>query len=139
MLLFKTEPGVIRRIVLEENRYVIPRRDGHVLFGSTLEEVGFDKSTTESARNELHALAIKRFPALENYPVVKHWAGLRPGSPSGIPYIATHPSLEGLYINAGHFRNGVVLGPASARLMTNIVAGTIPIVPQEPYSLEASR
>jgi glycine oxidase len=139
MLLFKTEPGLIKRIVLEENRYVIPRRDGHVLFGSTLEEAGFDKSTTQAARNELHALATERFPALRNYPVVKHWAGLRPASPGGIPYIGAHPSFEGLYINAGHFRNGVVLGPASARLMANIVAGASTIVPPEPYSLGAFR
>lgn len=139
MLLFKTEPGVIKRIVLEENRYVIPRQDGYVLFGSTLEEAGFDKSTTEAARSELHTLAVKRFPILENYPVVKQWAGLRPGSPSGIPYIAAHPFLEGLYINAGHFRNGVVLGPASAKLMANIVTGANPILPHDPYSLEALR
>lgn len=139
MLLFKTEPGVIRRIVLEENRYVIPRRDGHVLFGSTLEETGFDKSTTETARNELYALATERFPILRNYPLVKQWAGLRPGSPGGIPYITAHPSFKGLYINSGHFRNGVVLGPASARLMANIVTGTLPIVPYEPYSLGAFR
>jgi glycine oxidase len=139
MLLFKTAPGLIKRIVLEENRYVIPRQDGHVLFGSTLEEAGFDKSTTEAARKELHQLATERFPALQNYPVVKHWAGLRPGSPSGIPYIAAHPFLEGLYINTGHFRNGVVLGPASAKLMANLVTGTNPILPQEPYSLEALR
>jgi glycine oxidase len=139
MLLFKTKPGVIRRIVLEENRYVIPRKDGFVLFGSTLEEAGFNKTTTEAARNELYTLATKRFPALKNYPLVKQWAGLRPGSPAGVPYIAAHPNLKGLYINAGHFRNGVVLGPASARLTADIVTGANPILPIEPYSMDAAR
>jgi glycine oxidase len=139
MLLFKTEPGAIRRIVLEANRYVIPRRDGYTLFGSTLEESGFDKSTTPAARLELTTLAIKRFPILQHRPVVKQWAGLRPGSPAGIPYIAPHPELKGLYINAGHFRNGVVLGLASARLMADIVTGSHPIVAPEPYTLTAAR
>jgi glycine oxidase len=139
MLLFKAEPCTIRRIVLEDNRYVIPRRDGHVLFGSTLEETGFDKSTTESARDELYALATHRFPVLRYCPVVKHWAGLRPGSPSGIPYITAHTHFEGLYINAGHFRNGVVLGPASARLLADILTESPPIIPPAPYSLDALR
>ena len=139
MLLFKTKPGFIRRIVLEKNRYAIPRKDGHVLFGSTLEEAGFDKTTTDAAGKELYALATARFPALKKYPVVKQWAGLRPGSPAGVPYIAAHPDLKGLYINAGHFRNGVVLGPASARLMADIVTSAEPILPIGPYTLDALR
>ena len=139
MLLFKAAPGVIRRIVLQDNRYVIPRRDGHILFGSTLEETGFDQTTTDAARLELHTIATERFPILKNYPLVKQWAGLRPGSPAGIPFIASHPDAKGLYINAGHFRNGVVLGPASARLMVDIVTGNAPILPLEPYTLNAPR
>ncbi|MGD8589127.1 MAG: glycine oxidase ThiO [Chromatiales bacterium] len=139
MILFKAIPDAISRILLQENRYIIPRRDGHILFGSTLEETGFDQTTTEEARQELYALATERFPILKNYPLVKQWAGLRPGSPAGIPYITAHPNLKGLYINAGHFRNGVVLGPASARLMVDIVTGNPPILPAEPYAMNASR
>jgi glycine oxidase len=139
MILFKAIPEVIRRIVLQENRYIIPRRDGHILFGSTLEETGFDQSTTETARQELYTLATERFPILKNYPLVKQWAGLRPGAPAGIPYITAHPSLKGLYINAGHYRNGVVLGPASARLMVDIVTGNPAILPVEPYAMDARR
>ena len=117
MILFKTNPHTISRIALDEDRYIIPRKDGHVLFGSTLEHTGFEKVTTAEAMNELKKIAIERYPALKNCPIVKHWAGLRPGSPQGIPYIGAHPDIEGLYVNAGHYRNGVVLGPASARLM----------------------
>ena len=139
MVLFHTEPGVISRMVLEENRYIIPRRDGRVLFGSTLEERGFDKTTTEAARKELLGIVLERFPVLEKYPVEKHWAGLRPGSPAGIPYITVHPEIENLYINAGHFRNGVVLGPASAALLADLVLGRTPIVPPDAYNLTAQR
>ncbi len=139
MLLFRTRPGTIRRMVLEENRYTVPRKDGRVLFGSTIEEAGFDKSTTEEAREELHRIAVSRFPVLEKYPVEKHWAGLRPGSPGGIPYIGPHPEHENLFINAGHYRNGVVLGPASARLVADLVLEREPIVDPAPYALEATR
>lgn len=139
MLLFKTEPGVIRRMVLEHNRYIIPRRDGRVLFGSTLEESGFDKQTTAEGRDELFKLATHRFPVLKDYPLELQWAGLRPGSPGGVPYIAEHPKITGLFINAGHFRNGVVLGPASARLCADLILQRTPIIPPEPYSLNAKR
>ncbi len=139
MLLFNTKPGLIKRIVLEGNRYIIPRKDGRVLFGSTMEDVGFKKKTTQEARDELYNIATERFPVLKEYPIEKHWAGLRPGSPTGIPYICSHPELAGLYINAGHFRNGVVLGPASARLCADLVTGREPSLPAAPYRLNAPR
>lgn len=139
MLLFHGRPDAVRRIVLEQNRYLIPRRDGRVLFGSTLEQVGFDKSTTAAAREELYQLAVSRFPVLRNFPIERQWAGLRPGSPGGVPYIARHPRFANLYVNAGHFRNGIVLAPASARLLADLLLGRAPVVDPRPYALEAAR
>jgi len=135
MVLFKAEPDVVKHIYLYKDRYVIPRRDGHVLMGSTLEDAGFDKTTTDEANKELVHLARQMVPGLEDYPVVKHWAGLRPGSPDGIPYITEHPEYKGLYFNAGHYRNGVVLGYASARLLADIMLERSPIVDPLPYGL----
>jgi glycine oxidase len=139
MILFRAEPGAVRTIHLAEDRYAIPRRDGRVLFGSTLEETGFDKATTAAARGELWRIATTRFPALREVEVERHWAGLRPHSPSGIPYIARHPTIPNLFVNAGHFRNGIVLGPASARLMADLVLGREPIWNPLPYRLDAPR
>lgn len=139
MLLFKTEPGTITRIGLDLNRYIIPRRDGHVLYGSTMEDVGFDKSTTDEVREELHALVIDRYPILADAPLVKHWAGLRPGSPAGVPYIGNHPEIENLFINAGQYRNGIVLGAASARLLADLATGRSPIIDPSPYTWTAAR
>lgn len=139
MLLFKTPPETISRIVLEDQRYIIPRRDGHVLFGASMEEVGFDKTPTDSMREELLALIHERFPVMRRYPLVKHWAGLRPGSPAGVPYISQHPEVTGLYINAGQFRNGVVLAPASARLAADLILGRPPILTPAPYGWQAPR
>ena len=123
MILFKAEPDDIHRIVLEEDRYVIPRKDGRVVFGSTLENVGFEKHTTDTACKELHELALERFPVLKDKPIEHHWAGLRPGTPDGVPVISQHPELENLFINAGHFRNGVVLAPGSCKLMAELILG----------------
>ena len=139
MILFKTEPGTISRITLEGDRYIIPRRDGRVLFGSTLEQTEFVKETTTAAKEELYEIATTRFPVLKDFPVEHHWAGLRPSSPAGIPYIGSVPEVDGLYVNTGHFRNGVVLGPASCRLVTNLILDNDPIIPPEPYKLDASR
>ena len=121
MLLFRTPVGTVQHIVLSRDRYVIPRQDGRVLVGSTLEFEGFDKHTTEAAHQELYREASGIIPALAQYDIEHHWAGLRPGSEDSIPYIYADPDLPGLYINTGHFRNGIVLGPASARLMADLM------------------
>ena len=139
MILFEAQPGLVSRIVLANNHYVIPRRDGHVLVGSTIEDDGFKKITTLTALEDLKYLAFSVIPRLADYTVVHQWAGLRPGSPSGIPYIGQHPEVEGLFINAGHFRNGIVLGLASARLLTDLVVKRIPIIDPQPYHLNAPR
>ncbi len=135
MLLYRGAPNTLERIILSQERYVIPRRDGRVLVGSTLEEVGFDKSTTEEARAELEAAAARIVPALAAMEVEHHWSGLRPGSPDGIPYIGAVPQLPGLFVNTGHFRNGVVLGPASVRLLADLVTGASPILDPEAYAI----
>ena len=136
MILFRGVPGQVRRIVLDQGRYVIPRRDGRILVGSTLEYVGFDKSTTDTALAELRTAALRLVPALADCELEHHWAGLRPGSPDGIPCIARHPALTNLYINAGHYRNGVVLGPASARLLADLLLDRPPILDPAAFSPE---
>lgn len=135
MLLYRAAPGMIRRIVMRDGHYVIPRRDGHVLVGSTVEHVGFDKSGTDAARRMLAQAAETLIPALGGYGIERHWAGLRPGSATGVPLIGPAPGIDGLYVNTGHYRNGVVLGPASARLMADLVLQRECIVDPGPYAL----
>ncbi len=139
MILFRGPPGTVRTVHLAEDRYAIPRRDGRVLFGSTLEETGYDKATTAQAREELWRIATARFPALAACPVEAHWAGLRPGSPDGVPYVGRHPAVANLFVNAGHFRNGIVLGPASAVLLADLALGRTPSLDPAPYALDAPR
>jgi glycine oxidase len=139
MILFYGKPGQINHITLHRERYLIPRRDGRLLFGSTLEHTGFVKTTTAEVREALYRAAFEMFPILKRTPIEDHWAGLRPGSPSGIPFIGAHPSVKGLFINAGHFRNGLVTGPASARLAADLVLGRDPTLDPAPYAIGAPR
>jgi len=136
MILFKTEPDKIKRITLSQDRYVIPRRDGRVLVGSTLEHTGFEKTVTATAREELMNEACRIIPSLKDAEVEHHWAGLRPGSKNGIPYICAVQDLEGLFLNTGHFRNGVVLGPASARLASDLILNRQTILEPSAYELD---
>ena len=133
MLLFDAEPDTLNTMVLDGDRYLIPRRDGKILAGSTVEHDEFNKTTTTEAKDRLNAFAVNLMPALKNYPLIKHWAGLRPGTEHGVPYIDRHPEISNLHINAGHFRNGLVMGPASAQLMVDLVLNRLTAVAPEPY------
>jgi glycine oxidase len=133
MLLYKFPRPPIRSILLHEGRYLIPRKDGHVLVGSTLEHVGFDKQATDVARQSLSASATAILPSLADMNPVGHWAGLRPGSPQGIPLIGPIESADNLYISAGQYRNGLVLAPASARLLADLILAREPILDPQPY------
>ncbi len=136
MLLFDAKPETLSHMVLDADYYLIPRRDGKILAGSSVEHTDFDKSTSPEAKEKLFHMATELFPALKDIPMVKHWAGLRPGTKQGIPYIDKHPEIKNLSINAGHFRNGLVMGPASARLMSDLILDRKPCVDPEPYKLQ---
>ena len=136
MMLFKAQRGLVNRVVLKDGRYVIPRNDGRVLVGSTLEDIGFEKRTTEEAATSLYKTALDIVPKLADYPLEQHWSGLRPGSPEGIPYIGHVPGFNNLYINAGQFRNGLVLAPASTRLLADILLDRQLILDPAPYALQ---
>lgn len=138
MIQYAPMPGLLRRIVLSGGRYLIPRRDGRILAGSTLEFTGFDVGTTDDARQELHAAAIAMLPALRDAQIENHWAGLRPGAPAGIPFIDRVAGTR-VFVNAGHFRNGLVLAPAAAALGAALVLGDRAAISAEPYRLNAKR
>ncbi|MCK5905761.1 MAG: FAD-dependent oxidoreductase, partial [Gammaproteobacteria bacterium] len=135
MLLFDAKPDTLPYMILDNNHYLIPRRDGKILVGSSVEHSEFDKSTSTEIKGLLFSFATELFPTLKDFPLCKHWAGLRPGTKQGIPYIDKHPEIKNLAINAGHFRNGLVMGPASAQLMADLILDRQPCVDPEPYSL----
>jgi glycine oxidase len=133
ILLFKFDSPPFSNILLQDSLYMIPRRDGHVLVGSTLEDVGFDKATTSTGYNHLLQRAYALFPAWRNQTPVQHWAGLRPASPDNIPTIGRHPQLTNLYANCGHFRYGVTMSLACAELLLNEIENKPQPLPVDEY------
>lgn len=136
ILALQTEPGLIGHVVLAEGHYLVPRRDGLVLVGSTVERAGFDKTPSPATAIALRAAAAGLVPALADAPHVTHWAGLRPGSPDGTPYIGRHPQFDNLYVSAGHYRSGLTLAPASAALVSALITGQRPPLDGAAYRLE---
>lgn len=138
MILYKAQPSQLTRIILHDGKYLIPRKDGHILCGSTLEWNGFDKVTTDLAKEALRNFAAEQIPFLTDLEPIQHWSGLRPGSPNSVPYIGEH-DIKGLYFNTGHYRYGVTMGPASAQLLTDILLKHPPSFNSDNYSLTAKR
>jgi glycine oxidase len=133
MVLFRCERPAISRIVNIGSRYLVPRDDGYLLAGSTEEEVGFDKRTTEEAIAELTAFARELVPALAGAPIERTWAGLRPGSFDGLPYLGPLPGLKNVFVAAGHFRTGLYLSPATAVVMGQLLLGEDPQIDLAPF------
>ena len=121
ILLYKQPTATQSHILYSNGFYIVQRRDGYLLAGSTLEDVGFDTGTTSEVKLELQTKAESLMPSLINTPIMKHWSGLRPGTPDNIPTIAAHPSIKNLYLNTGHFRYGLTMAPASAKILADLL------------------
>lgn len=136
MLLYSTASAGLPVIALRDETYLIPRGDGHILVGSSMEEAGYDKTPSAAIERQLHAAACVIFPALSGAHLVTSWAGLRPASPDGIPIVAEVPGIAGLFVNTGHFRHGLLTAPASARLLADVLLRREPGVNASDYALD---
>lgn len=133
MVLLRAEPGELQQIVIGPDAYLVPRRDGLVLVGSTLEDVGFDTGPTARNREWLLERAAQLHPAARGWSVEHHWAGLRPGVSEGYPIIAPVPAIPGLFCCGGHFRIGLTLAPASAERIAGLICGDPQLPPSGPF------
>ena len=112
----------IKRLLSVPGAYLIPRTDGTVLIGETVEEAGFDVGVDPSATQALRDAAVRAVPAIADVPVGETWAALRPRSPNGRPFIGA-TALEGYFVAAGHYRNAILLAPATALALANLIEG----------------
>jgi len=112
-------------VVYGHGGYAVPRRDGRVLIGSTMERAGFDKTITAGALASVLRRAVTLLPGLAERPVKSHWAGLRPGTADGLPLLGR--STTGVWIASGHFRNGVLLAAASGALLRDAILHDAPL------------
>jgi glycine oxidase ThiO len=110
----------VKHVVYSDDCYLVPRRDGRLLVGATVEENGFNKRVTASGVSGLLTSALALVPELADAPLESHWCGLRPATPDGLPVIGQTP-LENLWVATGHGRNGILLAPWTARLLTEMM------------------
>jgi glycine oxidase len=116
MISLRSDDLKIERVLWSEKLYLVPKNDGRILAGATVEYVGFDKRVTAGGVEKILSAAIEMVPGLANARIEETWAGLRPDSPDHLPILGP-TDLEGLLIATGHFRSGVVLTPITARLI----------------------
>jgi glycine oxidase len=112
--------GLVKHVIRSPKAYLIPRSDGRLLVGATVEEAGFDKRTDPATMQRFHRAAIQLVPQLEGARILEDWAGLRPGTPDALPILGA-TETRGYYVATGHFRDGILLAPITAEVMTAVV------------------
>lgn len=123
MISFSTDAGRFRRVIYSHRGYIVPRADGRVLAGATVEDVGFDKDTTESGLRTLRDAAAEIAPGFAAVRPSESWAGLRPFAGDGLPVLGDVPHFENLTIATGHYRNGILLAPITGKLIADHLIG----------------
>jgi glycine oxidase len=135
---FVVAPALLRHVVWSARGYLVPRADGRLLAGSTLENAGFDKSVTAGGLRTVLDIALELAPRLVDVPVVDTWAGLRPGTPDGWPILGPG-GVRGLFHAAGLYRNGVLLGPIAGESVARLALGRPPGVDLAPFAVTRFR
>jgi len=128
------ERELVRHVVRAPDVYLIPRSDGRMLIGATAEEAGFDKQTVPQTIQKLRLAALDLVPKLADARILEAWAGLRPGTPDGLPILGATPT-PGYFVATGHFRDGILLAPATARAMGRVVTGLRPEIDLSKFSV----
>jgi glycine oxidase len=125
MIALSSKQHLIERVIYGPDCYLVPRADGRILVGATVEDAGYSKELTESAGDDLFRCAAAIVPEAANLEIVEKWSGLRPFAADGLPMLGPVKETEGLYIATGHFRNGILLAPITAKIIADkIVNGT---------------
>ncbi len=117
MICFQTAKRLFGKVIYTPRGYIVPRADGRILVGATVEDAGFDKSVTDVGTNILLETALEISPSLANLEIVEKWAGLRPFAVDGLPIIGDFAEIQNLFIAAAHYRNGILLAPLTAQIL----------------------
>jgi glycine oxidase len=117
--------NLLKHVIRTPDVYLIPRSDGRLLVGATVEEAGFDKRTDPDTIQRLHRAALKLVPKLADAKILQDWAGLRPGTPDNLPILGA-TDIPGYYAATGHFRDGILLAPITAQVMADMIEGRKP-------------
>jgi glycine oxidase len=127
MLCFSADPHIARHVNYSPRGYLVPRRDGRVLAGSTAERVGFDKRVTDDGVSAIRSMALEISAAIAGLPIIDSWAGFRPRAPDDLPVLGPWAEIGGLLYATGHYRNGILLAPITGLVIADaIVDGAFP-------------
>lgn len=133
IVLLNPGPPLIKHVLMWGSRYLVPRIEGRILVGSTEEHAGFDKRTTAGGIQGLLELAVRLVPDLAAASVEASWAGLRPGSRDGMPYLGQLGDFGNLFLAAGHFRAGLQLSAGTGQVLKELLLGRPSPVPLEAF------
>jgi glycine oxidase len=136
MLALEHDAPLVPHIVHGADCYVVPRGQHRTLVGATVERVGFDDSITDAGIRELLACAHQLVPATRSAKIIEKWAGLRPGTPDDLPILGADKHVTGLYYATGHFRNGILLAPITAQLLTELMVDGASSIPLDDFALD---
>lgn len=124
----RTMDHLLNHVIYAAGCYIIPREDGRLLVGATVEDAGFRKGPTPRGIATLVHEAIRLVPSIDDMPLVETWAGFRPGTPDGLPVLGRDGLVDGLFHATGHFRNGILLAPITAEIIADLVTGGEPVI-----------
>ncbi|MGH7555107.1 MAG: glycine oxidase ThiO [Longimicrobiales bacterium] len=126
---------LLEHVIMTRDCYIIPRDNGPIVVGATVEEVGFTIGPTPRGISGLLAAAVEAVPAIADLPLIETWAGFRPGSPDRLPILGPDPDVAGLFYATGHYRNGILLTPVTAQVMADVITGRRPTVDIERFGI----
>jgi len=124
---------LVRHVIRAPEVYLVPRSDGRILAGATVEEAGYDKRIDVDKIQQMHHAAIDLVPVLSEARLLEAWAGLRPGSPDNLPILGA-TQTPGYFVATGHFRDGILLAPITAQVMAQLITGATPEYDISPFS-----
>ena len=133
LCLLSPSHNLLKHVIRAPEVYLIPRSDGRILVGATVEEAGFDKRTDVGTIQRLYHGAIAIVPELRNAKILEDWAGLRPGTPDALPILGL-TATPGYYVATGHFRDGILLAPITAQVMADVITGANCSYDLKPFS-----
>ena len=126
IILLKSQPGQLKHIVKHDRAYFVPRQDGRILVGASMEFVGFKRGNTVAEMHGLLGGLLRLTPFLAHEEIEHQWMGFRPGTPDGLPFLGPVEDKPGLWVASGHYRNGVALAPITADIMSGWILGKKP-------------
>jgi glycine oxidase len=132
MLSVKTAKRLFSKVIYSPRGYIVPRRDGRILAGATVEDIGFDSNITREGMDNIFANTLELVPSLENLGIAEKWSGLRPFFADGLPILGRIPNFDNILIATAHFRNGILLAPKTAEIIAKQAINSI----ESEYSVE---